>query len=90
MYIEVQTFGDFINFNPHLHIIASDGYFATNGGFMMGTEPDASSLIDLFRMPAQDISIMWLSTFPAFFIGSIPDVTVTNYTSSIDNTIRLR
>jgi hypothetical protein len=45
----VQTFGDFINFNPHLHIIASDGCFATDGGFMVGTEPDASSLIDLFR-----------------------------------------
>mgnify|MGYP001008438018 CR=1 FL=1 len=47
--IAVQTFGDFLNFNPHLHIIASDGCFATDGGFMVGTEPDASSLIDLFR-----------------------------------------
>ncbi|MDD4627703.1 MAG: transposase [Syntrophomonas sp.] len=32
----VQTFGDFLNFNPHLHIIASDGCFATDGGFMVG------------------------------------------------------
>jgi hypothetical protein len=47
--IAVQTFGDFLNFNPHLHIIATDGCFATDGGFMMGTEADASSLIDLFR-----------------------------------------
>ncbi|MDD2373512.1 MAG: transposase, partial [Syntrophomonadaceae bacterium] len=36
--IAVQTFGDLLNFNPHLHIIATDG------GFMVGTEPDASSL----------------------------------------------
>ncbi|MFA7148538.1 MAG: transposase [Syntrophomonadaceae bacterium] len=34
----MQTFGDLLNFNPHLHIIATDG------GFMVGTEPDASSL----------------------------------------------
>jgi hypothetical protein len=25
--IAVQTFGDFLNFNPHLHIIATDGCF---------------------------------------------------------------
>jgi len=42
--IAVQTFGDLLNFNPHLHIIATDGCFATDGGFMVGTEPDASSL----------------------------------------------
>ena len=47
--IAVQTFGDLLNFNPHLYIIATDGCFATDGGFMVGTEPDASSLIDLFR-----------------------------------------
>ncbi|MEN8907305.1 MAG: hypothetical protein ABF289_15215 [Clostridiales bacterium] len=23
--VSIQTFGDFINFNPHLHIIATDG-----------------------------------------------------------------
>nr|WP_276624524.1 hypothetical protein [Syntrophomonas wolfei] len=46
----VQTFGDFLNFNPNLHIIATDGCFATDGGFMVGTVPDASNLIDLFRL----------------------------------------
>jgi hypothetical protein len=48
--IAVQTFRDFLNFNPHLHIIATDGCFARNGEFMLGTAPDASSLIDLFRL----------------------------------------
>ncbi len=31
--IAVQTFGDFLNFNPHLHIIATDGCFFGNDGF---------------------------------------------------------
>ena len=48
--IAVQTFGDFLNFNPHLHIIATDGCFTRDGEFMIGTAPDASSLIDLFRL----------------------------------------
>ncbi|WP_052729807.1 transposase [Syntrophomonas zehnderi] len=48
--IAVQTFGDFLNFNPHLHIIATDGCFTRDGEFMIGIAPDASSLIDLFRL----------------------------------------
>jgi hypothetical protein len=31
----VQTFGDFLNFNPHLHIIATDGCFATGEELLM-------------------------------------------------------
>lgn len=31
--IVVQTFGEFTNFNPHLHIIATDGCFCTDGSF---------------------------------------------------------
>jgi len=30
----IQTFGDFLGFNPHLHIIATDGYFGKSGRFM--------------------------------------------------------
>ena len=37
----VQTFGDFRNSNPHLHIIASDGCFYGNGGFVVGPRPRA-------------------------------------------------
>ena len=32
--ISVQTFGDFLNFNPHLHIISTDGCFFNDGSFM--------------------------------------------------------
>nr|WP_255405167.1 transposase [Thermoanaerobacterium sp. RBIITD] len=46
----VQTFGDFLNFNPHLHIIATDGCFDKDGGFMVGAVPDASALEGLFRL----------------------------------------
>ncbi|MDD5487134.1 MAG: transposase [Dehalococcoidales bacterium] len=48
--IAVQTFGDFLNFNPHLHIIATDGCFDQDGGFMVGAVPDASVLEGLFRL----------------------------------------
>jgi len=29
----VQTFGDLINFNPHIHVLAADGAFDADGGF---------------------------------------------------------
>jgi len=31
--IAVQTYGDFLNFNPHLHAIVSDGCFLKDGSF---------------------------------------------------------
>ena len=34
--ITVQTFGDFLNYNPHLRIIATDGCFYGNGVFIKG------------------------------------------------------
>ncbi len=33
--IAVQTYGDFLNFNPHLHAIVSDGCFMDDGVFHM-------------------------------------------------------
>lgn len=47
--IAVQTFGDFQNFNPHLHIIATDGCFYGNGMFIRGPAPVAKVLEDAFR-----------------------------------------
>ena len=29
----IQTFGDFLGFNPHLHILTADGCFKDNGLF---------------------------------------------------------
>lgn len=48
--IAVQTFGDFLNFNPHLHIIATDGCFYGNGEFMVGPRPIPSDLEAAFRL----------------------------------------
>ena len=33
MILFVQTFGDLVNFNPHIHVLAADGVFAAGGGF---------------------------------------------------------
>jgi hypothetical protein len=45
----VQTFGDFLNFNPHLHIVATDGCFNKNKDFMIGLSPKAEDLIPAFK-----------------------------------------
>jgi len=34
--IAVETFGDFLSFNLHLHIIVTDGCFNKDGGVMIG------------------------------------------------------
>jgi ribosomal protein S27E len=48
--ISVQTFGDFLNFNPHLHIISTDGCFNNDGSFMTAVTPNANHLEPLFRL----------------------------------------
>ena len=53
--IAVQTFGDFLNFNPHLHIIATDGCFINDGIFMNGITPNASDLEIPFRREVLDM-----------------------------------
>jgi hypothetical protein len=46
----IQTFGDMLGFNPHLHILAVDGCFKENGTFYAAAEDlDASILEPLFR-----------------------------------------
>ena len=53
--IAVQTFGEFINFNPHLHIIATDGCFCTDGSFMIGVIPNAADLEATFAVEVFDM-----------------------------------
>jgi len=48
--IAVQTFGEFLNFNPHLHIIATDGCFYGDGEFMTGISPNAADLEAAFAV----------------------------------------
>ena len=47
--IAVQTFGDFLNFNSHLHVIAADGCFDGDGNFVIGQTPNAAELEEAFR-----------------------------------------
>jgi hypothetical protein len=45
----IQTFGDFLGFNPHMHILASDGCFGEDGFFYASPiRIDTSSLEELF------------------------------------------
>jgi hypothetical protein len=46
----IQTFGEFLNFNPHLHVIATDGCFYGDGEFMTGLVPKAEDLEIPFAM----------------------------------------
>jgi hypothetical protein len=47
--VAVHTFGDFQQFNPDLHLIATDGCFSTGGTFTKSPEPVAKDLEELFQ-----------------------------------------
>ena len=47
--IAVQSFGDFLGFNSHLHVIATDGCFYGKGSFKTCPTPNPKDLEDLFR-----------------------------------------
>lgn len=35
MILFVQTFGDLLTFNPHIHVLAADGVFRADGAFLV-------------------------------------------------------
>jgi hypothetical protein len=45
----VHTFGDYLIFHPHLHILAADGLFAPDGTFHCMPEESLAPAIELFR-----------------------------------------
>jgi len=47
--IAIQSFGDFLGFNPHLHILISDGCFHENGMFSVAPAIDTEALEQIFR-----------------------------------------
>ncbi len=47
--VAVQSFGDFQNFNPHLHVLTTDGCFYGNGSFKACPAPQAKDLDEPFR-----------------------------------------
>jgi len=47
--VAIQTFGDFLGFHPHLHILVSDGCFHANGMFSVSPAVDTKALEQIFR-----------------------------------------
>jgi hypothetical protein len=47
--VAIQTFGDFLGFNPHLHILCSDGCFYGERTFRVSPCFDAKSMEEIFR-----------------------------------------
>jgi len=47
--IAIQSFGDFLGYNPHLHVLASDGCFHENGMFTVAPRFEAKQLQKIFR-----------------------------------------
>src|SRR5713226_81576 len=47
--MSIQTFGDLINFHPHLHCLVTDGCFLPNGWFYVLPEIDVRKLEKLFQ-----------------------------------------
>ena len=45
----IQTFGDFLGYNPHCHMLVADGVFHDNGAFTVAPEPDGKQIAELFR-----------------------------------------
>jgi len=47
--IAIQTFGDFLGFNPHCHILCTDGCFYGNGMFRVAPDFNTDELEKLFQ-----------------------------------------
>ena len=47
--IAIQTFGDFLGFNPHLHVLCSDGCFYGEGMFRVAPRFTTKTLEEIFR-----------------------------------------
>ncbi len=47
--IAIQTFGDFLNFNPHCHVLCTDGVFYESGSFKVAPALGTKPLEKIFR-----------------------------------------
>ncbi len=45
----VQTFGDLVNFHPHIHVLAADGVFTPKGTFRVFRPLPKVALMQTFR-----------------------------------------
>jgi len=47
--IAIQTFGDFMNFNPHCHVLCTDGGFYGSGSFKVAQALETEPLEKIFQ-----------------------------------------
>ena len=47
--ITIQTFGDFLNFNPHCHVLCTDGVFYESGSFKVAPALHTKPLEKIFQ-----------------------------------------
>lgn len=47
--VAIQSFGDFLGFNPHCHILSTDGCFYRNGMFRVAPRFEKKHLEEIFR-----------------------------------------
>jgi hypothetical protein len=47
--IAIQSFGEFLGFNPHLHILCTDGCFSGNGMFRVAPRFDTKDIEEIFQ-----------------------------------------
>ena len=47
--IAIQSFGDFLQFHPHLHVLCSDGCFYGEGMFRVAPRFETKQLEEVFR-----------------------------------------
>ena len=47
--IAIQTFGDFLGYNPHLHVLCTDGCFYGDGMFRVAPCFETKPLEEIFR-----------------------------------------
>ncbi|WP_297287868.1 transposase, partial [Moraxella sp.] len=47
--IAIQSFGDFLGFHPHAHVLITDGCFYGEGAFRVNPTPNPKDLEDMFR-----------------------------------------
>jgi len=47
--VAIQSFGDFLGFNPHLHILCTDGCFYANGMFRVAPHFETRGIEEIFR-----------------------------------------
>ena len=54
---KLQTFGDLVNFKPHLHVPAADGAFLPDGRFVALPRLSGSLLAESFRRAVHDFLV---------------------------------